>query len=497
MELLGEGLLNVLEPTVFIVIVLGILVGMFIGAIPGLTATMGVAVMLPVTFGMEPLSGLLLLIGVYFGGIYGGSLTAILLRTPGTPSSAATVIDGYPMTQRGEGDRALIIALVASFVGGIIGVLVLIFISPQIAKFALEFRSPETFGLAVFGLSIIASVSGKSILKGIIAALIGLFIASVGLDPVTAQSRFTFGSTNLSGGIELIPALIGLFAAAEAFRMIHEEKKMAIPQVKYSHLFRHIFDTFRGWVNLIRSSLIGVFIGIIPGAGADIASFVSYNEAKRWTRRKSTYDFGEGKEEGVAAPESANNGLTAGAFVPLLTLGIPGDAVAAVMLGALIIQGVRPGPQIFETNGELVYSIFSGMLVSYLILFIVGLICIKYFVKILDVPKILLAPIVLTICVVGAFAVNNNYFDVYVMLATAILGYFLIKLEIPVSPIIIALILGPMAEREFRRALVVSDGSYTIFLQSPIALTLIILAALSFFLPILQKYIKNKKEGRR
>lgn len=494
LDLFMQGFSNVFVPQVFIIIIVGTLTGVIIGAIPGLTATMGVAVMLPITFSMEPLTGLLLLIGVYFGGIYGGSLTAILLRTPGTPSSAATVIDGYPMTARGEGDFALVISLVASVLGGIIGLIVLITVSPQLAKLALEFKSPETFGLAVFGLSIIASVSGRSVLKGIISALIGLLIASVGLDPVTSQQRFTFGMQDLIGGIELIPALIGLFAAAEAFRMIHEEKSVSLPPIKLTHLFRHITNTIRHWVGIVRSGLIGTFIGIIPGAGADIASFVAYNEAKRWTRKKSKYQFGEGRVEGVIAPEASANGLTTGAFVPLLTLGIPGDAVTAVMLGALVIQGVRPGPGIFETNGELVYSLFSGMFIAYIMIFIIGLIGIKYFVKVLSIPKIVLAPIILTICVVGTFAVNNNYFDIYVMLGTAILGYFLIKLDIPISPIIIALILGPMAEKEFRRALEVSGGSFDVFYTSPIAMILIILAILSFTIPVIQQSIKNRKQ---
>lgn len=487
------GLQNVLNPVVLLIIILGVFLGVIIGALPGLTATMGVAVLLPVTFSMDPLPGLLLLIGVYFGGVFGGTITAILLNTPGTPASAATALDGFSMTKRGEADRAMVIAVVASFIGGIIGTVVLILVAPQLAKVALEFKSPETFALAFFGLSIIASVSGESILKGIISALIGSLISVVGLDPVTAQARFTFGSPQLTGGIDLIPALIGLFAAAEAFRMINEDKREKMPGIKYSNLFRMVLETVRGWVNLLRSSLIGCFIGIIPGAGADIAAFVSYNEAKRWTRKKSKWKFGEGREEGVAAPEAANNALTAGAFVPLLTLGIPGDAVAAVMLGALIIQGIRPGPQIFENNAELVYSIFSGMFVAYVVLFILGIIGIKLFLKILNVPKNILAPIILSLCVVGAFAINNNFFDVYVMLGTSILGYFLIKMKIPVSPIVLALILGPMAESQFRRALTISDGEYTIFLKSPIAMTLIILGLGSFFFPIISRMISNRR----
>lgn len=495
MDLL-HGLQNVLDFNVLLIIAAGVFTGIAIGSLPGLTATMGVAVLLPVTFGMTPLTGLLLLIGVYFGGVFGGSITSILLNTPGTPAAAATALDGYPMTRRGDADRAMVIAVVSSTIGGIIGTIILVLIAPQLAGVALNFKSPETFALAFFGLSIIASVSGESILKGIISALIGLLISVVGLDPVTAQARFTFGMANLSSGIALIPVLIGLFAAAEAFRMTSAEKRREAPKINYRNLFKIVFDTLRDWVNIIRSSIIGCLIGIIPGAGADIAAFVSYNESKRWTRKKSKWKFGEGRGEGVVAPEAANNSLTAGAFVPLLTLGIPGDAVAAVMLGALIIQGIRPGPQIFESSSELVYSLFSGMFVAYVFLFIIGLLGIKLFLKILDVPKSWLAPVILSLCVVGSFAINNNIFDVYVMLGTAILGYVLIKLKIPVSPIILALILGPMAESEFRRSLSISDGSYTIFLQSPIAMTLIIFGLASFFLPLIKSIFFNKNKTK-
>ncbi len=489
MEMLLTGLGNALEPSVLLMIVIGVVVGIVVGALPGLTATMGVAVLLPLTFGMEPLPALLLLTGVYFGGIYGGSIPAILLRTPGTPAAAATALDGYEMAKKDEAGRALFISVVCSVIGGMISVILLILVAPQIAKVALQFASPEKFALAVFGLSIIASISGSSILKGIISGCFGLVIAMVGLDPVSGYPRFTLGFFQMSSGFSLIPVLVGLFAAAEAFRSTEDDNEIKKMAVKMGHIFKNLKEVFTMWVNIIRSALIGFFIGVIPGAGADIAAYVSYNEAKRWTRNKSV-EFGKGNPAGVAAPEAATNGLTAGAFVPLITLGIPGDAVAAVMLGALIIQGIKPGPQIFQTNGELMYSLFSGMVVAYILVLIFGLLGIRYFMKVLSIPRPLLIPIILTLCVVGSFAVNNNFFDVVVMFVAGIIGYILIKLDFPISPIILALILGPMAENELRRSLLLSDGSFMIFLQSPIALILLIIAILSLVSPMVKNAYK-------
>lgn len=486
MDLLITGLSNALAPSVLMMIVIGVVVGIVVGALPGLTATMGVAVLLPLTFGMEPLPALLLLTGVYFGGIYGGSIPAILLRTPGTPAAAATAIDGYEMAKRGEAGKALFISVACSFIGGMISVLLLILVAPQIARVALEFASPEKFALAVFGLSIIASISGSSVLKGIISGCLGLSIAMVGLDPVSGIPRFTFDFYQLSSGFSLIPILVGLFAAAEAFRSTEDKNELKKMTVKVGNMISNIKEVLSHWVTVIRSALIGFFIGVIPGAGADIASFVSYNEAKRWTRKKGSAEFGKGHPAGVAAPEAATNGLTAGAFVPLITLGIPGDAVAAVMLGALIIQGIKPGPQIFETNGELMYSLFSGMIIAYLAVLLFGIIGIRYFMKVLSIPRPLLIPIILTLCVVGSFAVNNNFLDVIVMFIAGIIGYLLIKLDFPISPIILALILGPMAESELRRALLLSDGSFLIFVQHPIALVLLIIAALSLITPMIR-----------
>ncbi|GAA0321496.1 tripartite tricarboxylate transporter permease [Bacillus carboniphilus] len=495
MDYLLQGFGNVFAPEVILLIIAGVIVGIIIGALPGLTATMGVALFLPVTFGMDAVTGILLLIGVYFGSIYGGSIAAILLNTPGTPASAATALDGHPLTQSGKAGKALGISAIASAAGGIISVLLLIFISPQLAEVALNFSAPEMFGLALFGLSIISSISGGSVLKGLIAGVFGLVISTIGMDPMTSYPRFTFEQLSLLNGLNFIPVMIGLFAVSEALVTLEDELKGngKMKKVVASYILPKWRELKTLWVTMIRSGFIGSFIGIIPGAGADIAAFVSYNEAKRFAKKEEKDTFGKGNPKGIAAAEAANNGVTGGAMVPLLTLGIPGDAVAAVLLGALVVQGIQPGPQLFTTSADLVYTLFAGMLVANILMLIFGLSGIRLFTKILKVPKNTLAVAILVLSVVGSYAISNNFFDVYTMLGAGIIGYFMKKFGFPASPIVLALILGPMAESEMRRALVMSEGSYSIFLTRPISLTFIILAILSLVVPIIMNQLKKKK----
>lgn len=477
--------------TVILVLIAGVALGMAIGALPGLTATMGVALILPITFSMEPAPGILLLVGVYFGGIYGGALTAILLNTPGTPSSAATAIEGYPLAKKGDAQKALTVSTIGSSIGGVLSVIVLILVAPQLAQFALRFSAPETFALAVFGMAVISGVAGKSLVKGFTMLFVGLLICSIGLDPVGAFPRFTFGSVELLGGVNFIAAMIGLFALSEVFTIIEDAfaRGQHIMPLKKAKLK---WEEFKRLIwTMIRSSGIGTFIGMIPGAGGDIACFVAYNEAKRTAKKGD--QFGEGELKGVAASEAANNATTGGAMIPLLTLGIPGDAVTAVMLGALMVQGLQPGPLLFENHSELVYTLFLGMLIANLLILILGLSLIRYVIKVLLIPKIIIAPVILVLCVVGSYALGNSMFDVGVMTLFGIIGYFLKKYEYPVSPIILALILGPMVEANFRRSLLMSDGSYMIFFTRPIAVTLLILAFLTLFTPLIREYYDRKR----
>ncbi|MDB1126040.1 tripartite tricarboxylate transporter permease [Vibrio algarum] len=479
-EHLLNGLLTAFSPGVLPVLIFGVLGGVILGALPGLTATMGVAILLPFTFGMEPTAALVMLIGVYIGGIYGGSIAAILLKTPGTPASAATVLDGHTLAARGEAARALSISAVASFVGGLISTIVLIAIAPMLAKFALRFNAPEYFALALFGLTIIASVSGQNILKGLLAGSIGLLISTVGLDPISSVPRFTFDVMDLYSGINVIPVLIGLFAISEALSQLEKllsDKNVAPP--KFSRKLLSKKDLKEMMPTAIKSGLLGTSIGSVPGAGADISAFVCYNEAKRSSKNPS--EFGKGSVRGLAAAEAGNNGVTGGSLVPLLTLGVPGDAVAAVLLGALIVQGLTPGPLLFSQNPEIVYGIFSSMLVANIVMLLVGLLGIRFFCRIIEVPKMLMIPIIIFLSIVGAYAINNSMFDIGIAISFGLLGFVLGKLEIPSSPILLAIILGPMAETNLRKALLMYEGSWSFLYDRPIALAFILLAIFSVY----------------
>ncbi len=486
LQLLLNGLTLVLNPSVFFLIFLGVAGGIVIGALPGLTATMGVAILLPFTFTMDSIPALATLVGIYVGAIYGGSISAILLKTPGTPASAATVFDGYELVKKGQATKALSMSAIASFGGGIISTVMLITISPLLASFALKFSAPEYFMLAVFGLTIIASISAKNIIKGFLAGFLGLFIATVGMDPITSAARFTFGNIQFLNGLSIIPVLIGLFALSEAFLQLetylenHKEKVVVKGSSYVSR--KEILQTLP---TIVKSALMGTFIGSIPGAGADIASFVSYNEAKRSSKHPER--FGTGCLEGIAAPEAGNNGVTGGALVPLLSLGVPGDAVAAILLGAFIMQGVAPGPMMFIRNVDLVYSIFSAMLLGNVFMLLLGLFGIRFFSRIVDIPKAMITPIIIVLSMVGSYAINNSVFDIGVTVTFGIIGYLLLKAEVPQSPIVLALILGPMAECNLRKSLLLYEGSYRFLYTRPITIVFILLSLFSLYTSLRKK----------
>jgi putative tricarboxylic transport membrane protein len=486
-----EVFATVFNPLILLYLVIGVMSGMCIGCLPGLTATMGVALVLPLTFGMDAAPGILLLIGVYVGAIYGGSISAILLRTPGTPASAATVLDGYEFSKRGEAGRALGISTMSSFIGGIISCVFLLLISPQLAKLALRFSSPEFFMLAVFGLCIIASISGKYLSKGVLCGCMGILLACVGIDKISGFPRYTFSDTNLLSGINYIPVMIGLFAMSQAFESVENIFKKNVVDTKV----RKVMPRKEDWkIMSVFGPLfgtVGTFIGIIPGAGADIAAFVAYGQAKNMSKHPEK--FGTGITEGIAAPEAANNGVTGGALIPMLTLGVPGDAVAAIMIGALTVQGLQPGPLLFQENAVLVNTIFLGTFVANIFMALLGLSCIRIFTKVLSIPKAVLVPAIFLLCVVGSYAMANNFFDVAIMLFFGIAGYFLQKVEVSVSPAVLGLILGPMAESHFRRALLMAEGNYGTFLSTPIAIFFFVLVCVSLLVPFLQKRRTAKK----
>ncbi|GAB3247601.1 tripartite tricarboxylate transporter permease [Arthrobacter pigmenti] len=472
------GIEAVLDPSVLILTVLGILLGVAIGAMPGLSATVGIAVFLPFTFTLDPLPGLVLLLGIYNGACYAGSIPAILLRTPGTPASAATVLDGYPMTRNGQAGKALSVSLVASVVGGLLATVMLIVSAPAVAEVALQFGPAEYFALAVLALTIIASLGEGALAKGIISAALGVLIAMVGLDGISGAQRFTFGVQELSSGVELIALLVGLFGAAEALFQIehmHKEKKAASMgsfRLKGNDLRRMAPTT-------VGSGVLGFFIGALPGVGGDIGGYVAYNETRRFAR----YDkekFGHGEPRGVAAAESANNSAQVGGLVPTLTLGIPGNTAAAVLIGALLVQGLRPGPQLFASSPDLVYGSFIAILAGFAVLLLVGSLGIRAWAQVIRIPPALLWPIVLILSIVGSYAVRTNPFDVLVMLIAGVLGYFMLKGGFPIAPLLIGVIVGPLAEDNFRLAMIQYGGSFS-WMLDPLPFVLLVLSAASLF----------------
>lgn len=478
----GAGL--VFQPFAMLLILIGVTIGIVMGSIPGMTATMTVAVLVSFTFGMQPAEGMMLLLGIYGGALYAGSIPAILIRTPGTPSAAATIFDGFPLSENGQAGYAIGIATVASFIGGATSIIIITFLSPEIASIALNFRSPEFFALAFFGLTIIASVSGDSVVKGMLSGLLGMLFATVGLDPMQGYPRFAFGYTALSAGLQFIAIMIGLFGIAEGLSRYAETLKQTEVRQDISGITPGFADISKIRNVTIGSSIIGTFIGALPGAGGDIASFVTYNEAKRWVKNAAP-PFGEGNIQGVAAAESGNNSSTGGALVPTLTLGIPGDSVTAILIGALMVHGLRPGPRLFETEPQLVYAIFVGFFMVYVVILFAGLLGARLWVRIISFPEQYLWPTIFVLCVVGSLALRGNLFDVWAMVAAGVLGYLLREDGYPLAPMVLGMILGPIAEENLRRSLELSDGSWLIFVTSPIAGTLLILSAVSLLLPVI------------
>lgn len=492
-EGLLQGFTIVFEPMNLFVLLLAVFIGFLGGAMPGISGTMLIIILLPITYGMAAEPAFLLLTGIYAAAVFSGLISAILFRTPGTPEAIVTVFDGYPMTKKGKAGQALGIGIFSSAVGGVLGTIALIFLTPPLATLALKFSSPEFFALAVLGLTVVASLSGGDLVRGILGVLFGLFIATIGMDSITGTARFHFESSHLMSGIDLIPILIGLFAISEVLRKSGEDHTI---QQKFEKVKTQIFESKiikRISGTLARSSLLGIFIGILPGVGATTASMLSYSEAVRWSKRPK--EFGTGIPEGIAAPESANNAAAMGAMVPLLALGIPGSATTAVILGAFVLHGLQPGPMLLTTSADLVYTIFIGLLLVNLSILIFAKPFISIFSHFTKVPYSVLAPFILMLCIIGTFAVRNSIFDVWIMFFFGIIGFYLEKLKFPLATVILGVVLGPIAEVEFRRALTMAGGDYTIFFTRPISVTLLIVAVLALFAPYLSKLLKGRKKN--
>mgnify|MGYP000873915330 CR=1 FL=1 len=474
------GLMNALSLKSLIAIVFGVILGIIFGAIPGLSANMAVTLCLPLSFGLDPSTGMVLLVSLYLGGISGGLVSATLLNIPGTPASIATCFDGHPMASKGEAGKALGVGILASFVGGLFSIIVLIFLAPVVARVALKFGPFEYAAIGGFSLLLIAGLMGKSIIKGLIGALLGIMLATIGSAPIDGAPRFTFGLSQMKSGFNIIAVMIGFFAISEVISAAEEsvtkQEKITIENVKikgFGVSLKEILD--QKW-NLLRSAIIGTFIGILPGLGGSTANVISYAVAKN--QSKHSEKFGTGIIDGVIASEASNNATVGGALIPALSLGIPGDVTTAILLGALMIHGVQTGPLLFKTSGVLVYTIFGGLLIANIVMLFVMLFGIRFFSKILSIPKTILLPVVMVLCIVGAFAINNRMFDVWSVLGFGLLGYLLNKVEIPFGPIIMGFILGPIIELYLRRAVMISEGSLLPFVTRPIPAVTLFLSLL-------------------
>ncbi|HHV64990.1 MAG TPA: C4-dicarboxylate ABC transporter permease [Peptococcaceae bacterium] len=473
------------DPLTMFMVLVGTFMGLVFGALPGLTATMAVALLIPLTFTLDPVTAIGMMLGAYVGGIAGGAVSATLLNIPGTPSAVVTTLDGYPMAKQGRGAEALGWAAFASGFGSLISWLVLVLLAPALAKVCVGFASPEYAALAFFGLTIIAAVSGKSIVKGLIGGMLGMTFAFVGLDPIWGDLRFTFGNMNLMSGISIMPALIGLYSIPQILLSCTEKNTVKNINLKLHNFVPSPKKIWKSKVNIIRSSIIGTIIGIIPATGGNIAAFMSYDQAKRFS--KDPDSFGKGNPDGVIASEAANNGVCGGALVPLMTLGIPGDSVTAVLLGGLLIHGLTPGPALFVEHYDIVIGIFTTLLVATIMMVLLQLVGIKLFVRILSVPVNYLSAGLVILSIVGSYALRSNIFDVGLTIALGILGYFMARADYPVAPVVLGLVLGGMFEREVRLALRLSDGSLSIFFTRPVACVIVLIA----FAVITSNIIKN------
>lgn len=491
LTLLGGALDILINIKALLWILLGTFLGLVFGALPGLSATMAVALLIPLTFYLEPVVAISMLIGAYIGGIAGGAVSAILINIPGTPSSVVTTIDGHPMAVQGKAARALGWAAFSSGWGSIISWMLLVTIAPLLAKICTGFDSPEYAALAFFGLSIIAAVSGDSIMKGIIAGFIGVSMSFVGVDPIWGDLRFTFGSINLMGGISVVSALIGLYSIPQILNscLDKDNEKLSAKDLTIKNIVPPFKEQFAHKINIIRSSLIGTLIGIIPATGGNIAAFLAYDQAKRFSKEPET--FGKGNVDGIIASEASNNGVCGGALIPMLTLGIPGDSVTAVLLGGLMIHGIQPGPMLFSDSPAFIGGIFTAVFIATMYMVLLQVFGIKIFVKTLNVPVNYLNAILVVLSLVGSYAIRQNFFDVILTLFFGVVGYILTKAKFPSAPIVLGLVLGSMFEGEFRRALKLGGGSMSIFFERPIALVIIILA----FAIIISTLWKSLKKG--
>jgi putative tricarboxylic transport membrane protein len=494
-----DSFLIALTPYNVLLAIGGVISGTIIGSLPGLTATMAIAVLVPITFSMEPASALILMGAIYTGAIYGGAYSAILLNTPGTPSAIATTLDGFPMAKKGDGDLAITLACIASVAGGLVGALFLFALAPPLAQIALAFGPVEYFWLAIFGLTLIAALSEGNMIKGLMGGCFGLLLASIGVAEVSADVRLTFGLETLLGGIEVISALIGLYCIPVLIDLIATPDKHLHVEAKSGgiRLADAVAISWKGKWNLLRSSVIGTLVGILPGAGGSVAGLVAYSEARRASATPE--NFGKGEPEGLQATESANNATVGGGFIPTLVLGIPGTPPDAVILGALLVQGVKVGPNLFESEGSIVYTFIFGLLLATVLMLPIGLLIGKYAYRtIIEVPKALLVPSVALMTLIGTYSIRNNISDVIVMVSLGVIGWILDRFGFKASPIVLGLILGRIAEQGFVQGWTIASATgeyFSMFFGRPISLGILAAIALALLGPLWTRRIKQKREG--
>lgn len=500
MEYIIPALGHLVEPWNIVLMVAGLVGGIIVGALPGLTATMGVALMVPATFAMNPTNGLIMLGAIYVGAIYGGSNSACLICTPGTPSSVATTFDGWPLCKQGKADFGLYTSLLSSSFGGIVGTVILLFLAAPLARFALRFGGPENFWLCLFGLSTIAVMSADNMVKGLLSGAFGLMISTIGIDPNVGVPRYTFGYYPLVQGIEVIPSMIGLFSFSQVLYLIGSHKPYIAEynptRGAFSHVAKYLGRKCK--VLLVRSSIIGGLVGMLPGAGGEIASIIAYNESKRWDKEPQRY--GKGALEGLASSESANNAVIGGSLIPMLTLGIPGSAVAAIILGALLAKGIQPGFKVFTTTGDLAYTFIMSQFAVCLLMLPVGYLLAKVMTKLLRIKLTYVAIAIVMLSFIGSYAIRNNMLDVWVVVAFGLIGYFASLVGLDTGSMALGIILGPMIEENLGKCAHLSHaigGSIIdVFLASPIAVTLMILTALSLATPFILSHRERKKASK-
>ena len=498
-NLIGLGFAQVLTPTGIFLLFIGVAVGIVFGALPGLSATMAIALFLPVTYAMASTDAMTLLMALFIGAISGGLISAILLHIPGTPSSVATCFDGHPLVKKGQAAKALGIGVVFSFLGTIFSTVLLMFIAPEIARVAINFGNYEFFSIAIFSLTMIATLSSGNMVKGVLSGVIGFMFSTVGTDVIEGTGRFTFNITELKGGFDMLAVMVGLFAvgeiisAAETSR--HSDGEVTQPSMKGIKGFGFTMKEFVGQlVNALRSALIGMGIGILPGIGGGTSNMLSYTVAKNADKHaKELGPMGTGRIDGVVASEMANNATIGGALVPLLTLGIPGDTTTAMLLGALTLHGLTPGPLLFQNQANVVYGIFAAMLLASVVMLFMEFFGLRVFVKLLSIPKYLLLPCIFVLCVIGAYALKNNLSQVIACLIFGALGFAFKKFGIPSTPFILGFILGPLAEVNYRRGLMRTKGDFTPFLTSPISAIFLAIAILVLVMNILKPILAKRK----